>query len=156
MSITIRPAAESDAERVGNLAGNFADYLRELGDPTNFQFTSETYLRDGFGLNPAFSGLVADSSDQGVIGYLLYHFGYDTDRAMRIMTIADLYVDTHSRSQGVGKALMNQAKSICQEREISEMTWAVYKPNQQARDFYLALGAKDIEDLDFMYQKVDL
>ena len=59
------------------------------------------YLRDGFGARPAFFGIVAE--DQGtVVGYLLYHFGYDSDAAARTLHIADLYVDSGTRRRGAG------------------------------------------------------
>ena len=84
MALIIRPTLASDAQSIGNLARQFASYLRELGDLTDFKLTANAYLRDGFGTTPAFAGLVAE--DQGkVIGYLLYHFGYDSDRAARNM-----------------------------------------------------------------------
>ena len=54
--VTVREATRNDAYEVGSLAMEFADYLRSLGDPTPFQFNDQTYLRDGFGDNPAFQG----------------------------------------------------------------------------------------------------
>jgi len=111
VALIIRPALGSDAQSIGNLARQFASYLRELGDLTDFKLTASAYLRDGFGTTSAFAGLVAE--DQGkVIGYLLYHFGYDSDRAARNMHVVDLYVDRAARNQGVGKALMARAASI--------------------------------------------
>src|SRR5215813_13326382 len=114
MAFTIRPALAGDAQSVGRLAGDFADYLRSLGDPTEFKLTAEAYLRDGFGPSPAFSGLAAEETGR-VIGYLLYHFGYDSDRAARNLHIADLYVDRPARKRGVGKALMVRAASIARD-----------------------------------------
>jgi len=90
--ILIRTATPSDATDIGQLAQQLAAYLQGLGDLTDFQFNAETYLRDGFGPNPAFAGLVAETDGQAwterserLIGYLLYHFGYDTDLAIRDM-----------------------------------------------------------------------
>jgi len=60
MTFAIRPALASDAPAIGSLANQFASYLRSLGDPTGFKLTAEAYLRDGFGLRPAFQGLVAE------------------------------------------------------------------------------------------------
>ena len=95
---------------------------------TDFKLTADAYVRDGFGTKPAFAGLVAE--DQGkVIGYLLYHFGYDSDRAARNMHIVDLYVDRAARNQGVGKALMARAASIAREASTEEMIWSVYQSN---------------------------
>jgi hypothetical protein len=99
MMLNIRAASAEDAQSVGKLAQQFADYLRSLGDTTDFKLNAQAYLRDGFGTNPAFSGLVAEQDDD-IVGYLLYHFGYDTDNAMRILHVVDLYVDERVRRQG--------------------------------------------------------
>jgi hypothetical protein len=72
MNAMIRNATAADADAIGKLAREFQAYLRALGDRTHFEFTAETYLRDGFGPNAAFSGLVAERNGE-VIGYLLYH-----------------------------------------------------------------------------------
>jgi hypothetical protein len=83
MAIRIRPARASDADEIGELARQFAEYLGSLGDPTEFKLSAEAYLRDGFGKQPAFSGLVAEDGGK-VVGYLLYHLGYDSDAAAAI------------------------------------------------------------------------
>ncbi len=98
----IRAAMADDAEAIGELARQFAVYLRLLGDTTNFQFDAGIYLRDGFGPNPAFSGLVAEIDGQ-VIGYLIYYSGYDVDRAIKLLHIADLYVHEKARKNGAGR-----------------------------------------------------
>ena len=154
MALIIRPALASDAQSIGNLARQFASYLRELGDLTNFKLTAHAYLRDGFGTKPAFEGLVAE--DQGkVIGYLLYHFGYDSDRAARNMHVVDLYVDRTVRNQGVGKALIAKAASVAREASAEEMIWSVYQSNTIAAAFYEKLGAQRIIDVFFMKLSAD-
>jgi ribosomal protein S18 acetylase RimI-like enzyme len=154
VTITIRRALAGDAHPIGNLARQFADYLQELGDPTEFRLTAEAYLRDGFGAAPAFAGLVAENEGD-VIGYLLYHFGYDSDRATRNLHIVDLYVDRAVRRRGVAKALMAQAASIAHEAGAEEMLWSVYHLNALAATFYEKLGAQRITDVFFMKIPVD-
>ncbi|PYJ55519.1 MAG: hypothetical protein DME82_06940 [Verrucomicrobia bacterium] len=90
-----------------------------------------------------------------VIGYLLYHFGYDSDRAARNMHVVDLYVDRAARNQGVGKALMARAASIAREASAEEMIWSVYQPNTIAATFYEKLGAQRITDVFFMKLSAD-
>ncbi len=150
MNPTIRTATAADAYAIGALARQFQDYLRDLGDRTEFVFSSETYLRDGFGSHPAFSGLVAELGGT-VVGYLLYTFGYDTDRAMRLMWIIDLFVDQSQRRHGVGTALMRAAASLGRQVGVGEMVWAVFFRNTLAFQFYDGLGAKRIEELKYMY-----
>lgn len=154
MSFSIRPALASDAPAVGFLAKQFASYLRTLGDQTDFKLNAEAYLRDGFGLRPAFEGLVAE--DQGhVIGYLLYHFGYDSDGAFSNLHIADLYVDSQARKKGIGKALMMAAAKIAREAGSREIFWSVYRANDLATAFYERLGARRVTGVFFMTLPAD-
>jgi ribosomal protein S18 acetylase RimI-like enzyme len=153
--LTIRPARATDAHAIRQLAREFADYLRQLGDPTDFKLTAEAYLRDGFGKKPAFAGLVTE--DQGkVIGYLLYHFGYDSDKAARTFHVADLYVDAAARKQGVGRALMSAAARVARDAGAEELIWSVYPPNAPAINFYEKLGAERITEVFFMKLKADI
>lgn len=120
-----------------------------LGDTTAFQFSAEIYKRDGFGPSPAFAGIVAETGQQ-LLGYLLYTFEDDTDRATRYLTVIDLLVDADAREQGLGRALMNAASDICQQRGGQELFWAVYHRNTPAIEFYSRLGAHPTQDLVFM------
>ncbi|HEY31638.1 MAG TPA: GNAT family N-acetyltransferase [Dehalococcoidia bacterium] len=146
----IREATRDDEAAIGTLAKEFADYLRSLGDTAGFGFNASTYLRDGFGDNPAFQGLVAEI-DNEVVGYLLYNPRYDTDLAMRTLYIIDLYVHPTNRLQGVGKALMKRAGDICTAAGGKGLLWSVYSPNRPALDFYEHLGARYVKDVAYMY-----
>jgi len=148
-SLSIRAATRDDAEAIGELARQFADYLHGLGDPTEFGLNAETYLR----ASPAFSGLVAEFNGK-VAGYLLYYFGYDSDHAHRMMHICDLYVHESARRHGAGRALMRAAANLCREAGGRGLLWAVYKPNKLAFDFYERLGAEYVKELEFMYWPV--
>ncbi len=154
MALIIRSALASDATAVGGLAEQFAEYLRGLGDNTKFQLTAEAYLRDGFGPRRAFEGLVAEE-DGGVIGYVLYHFGYDSDRAFRNLHIVDLYVTSAARRKGVGRALMMAVAGVARETGSREMIWSVYHANDIAAAFYGKLGAQRIEDVFLMRLPVE-
>lgn len=152
-NLMIRPATLDDALSVERLYAQSAAYLRALGDTTNFQFNAQVYIRDGFGAHPAFAGIVA-LLEQQMIGYLLYTFGYDTDRALRSLCVLDLLVDETHRGYGVGRALMGRAAEICREQGGAELFWAVYAKNKEALAFYQRLGAEELQDLRFMTLKV--
>lgn len=149
MSILIRPAVSEDAKAIGELSREFSDYLRSLGDAETAWISSEVYLRDGFGLNPAFSGLAAEHEGK-VVGYLLYHQGYDTDYLTRILYIIDLYIQSTWRRQGVGSKLIEGAADICRAIGGTQMIWSVYIRNETALAFYQSLGARFTENLVFM------
>jgi ribosomal protein S18 acetylase RimI-like enzyme len=150
MSLHIRPARPADADTIARMWRDFAAYLRALGDIDEQNFDAEVFLRDGFGADPAFAGLVAEQGDEAA-GYLLYYFGYDVDRAARIMFIADLWVDPTARRAGVGRALMQAAAARARDRGAVELVWAVFAPNRLAVAFYESLGARFLRDLEFMH-----
>ena len=100
----VRESSLADVPAFAALALEFAQYMRGLGDLTEFRLDAETLERDGFGPEPAFHGLVAEAAGE-VVGYLLYHGGYDTDEACRLLMVADLFVAKSARGFGIGTAL---------------------------------------------------
>src|SRR5215468_1556590 len=148
--IRIRTITAADAEAVVRLWSDFAQYLRELGDTDEQNFGVEAYLLDGFGPDPAFTGIIAER-DGTAVGYLLYHFGYDSDQAMRVMYVVDLWVDPAARRGGIGRALMREAAARCRARGGRALIWSVFAPNKLAIAFYQGLGAEFYTDLPFMH-----
>lgn len=146
----IRTITAGDAEAVVRMWSDFARYLRELGDSDEQNFGVEAYLRDGFGPDPAFTGMIAERGGAPV-GYLLYHFGYDSDQAMRFLYIVDLWVDPAARRGGVGRALMSEAAARCRAKGGRALFWSVFAPNKLAVAFYEKLGGQFYTDLKFMH-----
>ena len=144
--IKIRPIKRSDAEQVGQMIQGMAEYLRGLGDNTDFQFNAKSFLRDGFGRNRAFYGLIAEV-DGKAAGYSLYQDGYDTDKGYRIVFLADLYVRPEYRRTGLGRQLIEAVKTAAKKRGAKKMFWTVYAPNHTARKFYWHIGARYSPDM---------
>ena len=71
------------------------------------------------------------------------------------MQLLDLYVAEKHRGRGVGRKFMKHAQTICIKSNAEEINWSVYKPNRAAREFYEKLGAKLLDDEDFMYIEVE-
>ena len=145
----IRKARLADVPAIACLAAEFAQYLRGLGDSTEFRLNADALERDGFGQEPAFGGVVAEMGG-GVVGYLLYHDGYDTDAACRLLIIADLFVTQAARGRGAGTALMREAREIAVSRGAKQFVWTVYQPNTQALRFYERNGGRRVQDLHLM------
>jgi len=153
MSVTIRAATPHDAESVASLGREFVAYLQALGDPHPHCLSAEEYLRDGFGENPGFSGLIAELDGQ-VVGDLLYCRSYDNDLGGRILYIIDLFVRENARRRGVARALMQEAGNICRRGGGHGLLWCVYTRNKAATAFYENLGAKHFQTLKFMHWSV--
>jgi ribosomal protein S18 acetylase RimI-like enzyme len=148
--VRLRAITAADAEAVVRMWSEFARYLRQLGDTDTQGFGIEAFLRDGFGPDPAFSGIIAERGGDAV-GYLLYHFGYDVDQGARVMYVADLWVDPAARRGGVGRALMREAAARCRAKGGLGLTWAVFAANKLAADFYARLGGELYTTLNFMH-----
>jgi ribosomal protein S18 acetylase RimI-like enzyme len=153
-SLRIRSATADDAESIGRMWAAFAAHLRELGDTDPQAFGVEAFRRDGFGADPAFVGIIAELGGAPA-GYLLYHFGYDVDRAARLLHVADLWVEPAARRAGVGRALMREAAARCRARGGVDLVWAVFNGNKLAFAFYEGLGAKYSKTLSFMHLSAD-
>jgi ribosomal protein S18 acetylase RimI-like enzyme len=148
--LRVRSATAKDAEAIARMWAEFAAFLRERGDTDPQAFGAEAFLRDGFGSDPAFFGLIAEI-DGGPAGYLLYHFGYDVDRAARLMYVVDLWVDPPARRAGVGRSLMREAATRCRAHGGSDLVWSVFVNNKSAFAFYERLGAKYLKSQQFMH-----
>jgi GNAT superfamily N-acetyltransferase len=148
--VAIRQSTSGDADSIGALAAEFHSYLRGLGDQADFDWGGVKYLRDGFGEKPAFEGLVAEVNSR-VVGYALYHCGYDTDRGQRLIYLIDLYVSQPFRRGGIGEALMQRISEIGRLRGAELIAWSVLKRNVAAVSFYETLGARYESDVHIMW-----
>ena len=145
----VRRMQRADVLAIARLAAEFAQYMRELGDTTELQLDAAALDRDGFGSRPAFDGLVAEMED-AVVGYLLYHDGYDTDAASRLLFVVDLFVRQDVRRHGIGEALIREVSKIAKEREAKQLVWTVDRHNMVGLQFYKRLGGQVVDWLHLM------
>ena len=153
MNIVVRPATLEDAVAIEMLEREFADYLGSIGDTGPVWLDKETFLKDGFGPEPAFSTLVAET-DGAIVGHVFYHPGYDIDRGGRIFQVIDLFVTENERRNGAGKALMLAVSEACRAAGGLGLQWSVFRNNRQAMAFYEKLGARYLNGMALMYLKV--
>ncbi|KQC03193.1 MAG: acetyltransferase [Methanoculleus sp. SDB] len=104
------------------------DTVMKIWLETNIQahdFTNQSYWQGNYAMVkemlPASTLFVYEESDkiQGFVGLMGNH-------------IAGIFVDAHSQSNGIGKALLDYVKEI-----RSELSLHVYKKNVRAVQFYL-------------------
>jgi ribosomal protein S18 acetylase RimI-like enzyme len=153
MTVTVRPIRREDAESIVGMAHEFGAYLKSLGDSWEPKFTQGLYLRDGFGPNPAFGGVICEEAGKP-LGYLLHSPNYDVDLACRTLFVIDLWVRPWTRRLGVGRKLMDAAAEEARKIGAGYLFWSVYKPNVLARRFYDGIGGKPVDDLDYMILNV--
>ena len=99
-------------------------------------------------------GLIAEEVDDAC-GYLLYHFGFNanvrrgTPRHFRSLRSLPNGAVTKS-----GTRLWSAPAQIALKRGCSQMDWTVWNMNPPAIAFYLALGAKSVDDEIVMGLKI--
>jgi len=145
----IREAKIEDANTIGILEREFGEYLRDLGSTTEIISDTEWYVKGGFGDNPAFSGLVAEINDK-VVGYALYHSGYNVDSLSRVLYVIDLFVSSDYRRQGIGRSLIGRLSEICIQQGGKYLVWEVWVRNKVAIEFYEQIGAHHDKEMMIM------
>jgi len=109
--------------------------------------------RAGIGPRGFVTGLIAEEAGEAC-GYLLYHFGFNANVRRGTLVISDLFVREKWRRHKVGHALMERARQIALKRGCAQMDWTVWNMNPPAIAFYLALGAKSVDDEIVMGLKI--
>lgn len=143
--VRVRRALATDAADLSRLANEL-----DLHEGLNGRvFTPETVARDGFGPDPLFHALIAEAGD-GPVGYLLWYWGYCTDRALPKFWLSDLFVRRSARGAGAGRALVAEARRLAEARGCGSLELPMRSANQAARRFYDGLGfrAKGSEILE--------
>jgi GNAT superfamily N-acetyltransferase len=139
--LTIRAACAADIVQLRTMIRELAEFERELDQVT---ITADDLLRDGFGPNPRFRALIAES-DGLVAGYALF-FGYYSSWAGPGLYLEDLFVRERFRCKGIGKALLTAVARIARDENGCALRWEVLGWNLKAIELYKSLGAEFRDD----------
>ena len=142
MAITIRPATPADIPQILAFIRALAVYERE---PDAVTATEEGLMRDGFGANPFYSCLIAES-DGRPAGFALYFFNYSTWMGRPGLYLEDLFVEPEFRGLGIGKALLQEVAAVAVAKNCPRLQWEVLDWNTPAIDFYRAMGAEFLDE----------
>jgi GNAT superfamily N-acetyltransferase len=140
MSI-IRNALVSDAALIRRLIWELAEFEKE---PEKVRTTEAIIARDGFGANPEFRALIAESDGEPA-GFALFFPYYSTWRGAGLY-LEDLFVRPAFRGRGIGTALFARVARIAEQENRCFIKWSVLDWNQPAIDMYKALGADFLDD----------
>ena len=135
--LRIRPAILHDAPLLCIMIRELAEFEHELDLVTIQEGDLE---RDGFGENPRFRALIAESDEQAA-GYALFWPYYST-WVGRGLFLEDLFVRASFRGRGIGRALLAAVARIAVEEHCYGIHWEVLDWNQKAIEMYKALGAE--------------
>ncbi|HBL38469.1 MAG TPA: GNAT family N-acetyltransferase [Flavobacteriales bacterium] len=133
---TVRKGTKNDVKAVHALIVELAIYERAEQEVSN---TVDQLLRDGFGEDPVYELLVAETEEK-VVGMALWYTKYSTWKG-KCGYLEDLVVQADVRGRGIGKALFLEVAKACAHRGYGRMEWQVLDWNEPAIGFYRSLGA---------------
>ena len=139
--LLIRPAAVSDVPLLLRFFRELAEYERQ---PDAVVITKEALIRDGFGSQPKFHGLIAEWEGQA-IGYALFFGFYSSWKGSGIF-LEDLFVREAFRGRGIGRALLCQVARIARQEGSYGIRWEVLGWNESAIKFYKSLGGQFFDE----------
>ena len=138
MHFTIRAAAKKDCPAMMDLVRELALFERA---PQEVTVSMQHFEESGFGPNPVWWALVAETNDGQIAGMALYYIRYSTWKGQR-MYLEDIVVRESMRGNGIGKKLMDALIAEAKQKGFSGMVWQVLDWNEPAIEFYKKLGAK--------------
>ena len=139
MNTIVRFAKEEDIPFVHALIKELAEFEKAPQEVTN---TVDDMLRDGFGPNPVFRCLVAET-DGKVTGMAIYFVKYSTWKGKGIY-LDDIVVTESMRRMGIGKLLFDAIVKDAKLLGAKQLHWQVLDWNTPAIEFYKKYNA----DLD--------
>jgi GNAT superfamily N-acetyltransferase len=139
MNTIVRFAKEEDIPFVHALIKELAEYEKAPQEVTN---TVDDMLRDGFGPNPVYRCLVAET-DGKVAGMAIYFVKYSTWKGKGIY-LDDIVVTESMRRMGIGKLLFDAIVKDAKLLGAKQLHWQVLDWNTPAIEFYKKYNA----DLD--------
>ena len=80
------------------------------------------------------------------VGFALFFHNFSTFLGRAGIYLEDLFVKEEYRGLGYGKALIKKLASITVERGCGRLEWSCLDWNKQSINFYLSLGAKQMDD----------
>lgn len=80
------------------------------------------------------------------VGFALFFHNFSTFLGRSGIYLEDLFVKPEFRCYGIGKGILTKLAQITVERGCGRLEWCCLDWNKPSIDFYLSLGAKQMED----------
>ena len=136
MNTIVRFAKEEDIPFVHALIRELAEYEKAPQEVTN---SVDDMLRDGFGPNPVYRCIVAET-DGKVTGMAIYFIKYSTWKGKGIY-LDDIVVTESMRRLGIGKLLFDDVVKDAKSIGAKQLHWQVLDWNAPAIAFYKKYNA---------------
>ena len=136
-----RYADRNDVPLILGFVKELADYEQLQDEVVADEKTLEEWIFDRQKAEVIFA-----LEDGKEVGYALFFHNFSTFLGRAGIYLEDLYIQPAYRGRGHGKALLKKLASIAVERGCGRLEWSCLDWNKPSIDFYLSLGAKQLDD----------
>ena len=139
--LMFRAAEEKDAETILYFIRELAKYEKMEGDVV----ATPALLREWI-FEKRKAEVIFPIIDGREIGFALFFHNFSTFLGRAGLYLEDLYILPEYRSRGYGKATLRELARIAVSRGCGRLEWCCLDWNQPSIDFYLSLGAKQMDE----------
>jgi len=137
--LTVTQATEADVPALALLMDELDRFYGAVAVDSPEQ--REEQIRDAlFGSRPAAYALLAED-DGELLGFASYSLLWPAAGVSSSLFLKELYVRQDRQRQGVGRLLMQALGETAVKTGCSRLEWQTDADNEQAKQFYRALGA---------------
>lgn len=136
-----RYAKKEDTALILKFIKELADYENMLSEVVADEETLSEWIFEKQKAEVIFA--VIDGKE---IGFALFFHNFSTFLGRAGIYLEDLYVKPEYRGKGYGKALLKKLAEIAVERGCGRLEWWCLDWNKPSIDFYLSLGAEQMND----------
>ena len=139
--LSFRYANETDCALILQFIRELAQHEQMLDQVTATEELLHTWLFE----KQRAEVLFAMEDGREVASALFFH-NFSTFQGRAGIYLEDLYVRPESRGCGYGKAVLRKLAQIALERGCGRLEWVCHNALRSSIDFYLALGAKPMDE----------
>lgn len=139
--LMFRAAEEKDAEIILYFIRELAKYEKMEGDVV----ATPALLREWI-FEKRKAEVIFPIIDGREIGFALFFHNFSTFLGRAGLYLEDLYILPEYRGRGYGKATLRELARIAVSRGCGRLEWCCLDWNQPSIDFYLSLGAKQMDE----------
>ena len=140
-TLNFRYANETDVKLILYFVKELAKYEKMLDDV----IATEELLQDWIFIKKKAEVIFA-IVDGKEIGIALFFHNFSTFVGRAGIYLEDLFVLPEYRGKGYGKAILKMLAKIAVERGCGRLEWSCLNWNKPSIDFYLSLGAQQMQD----------
>lgn len=139
--VKFRFAKRSDIPLILNFIRGLAEYEKMSDEVVADEKTLEEWIFDKQKAEVIFA-----LEGEKAVGFALFFHNFSTFLGRAGIYLEDLFVLPEYRGKGYGKALLKKLAAIAVERGCGRLEWCCLDWNKPSIDFYLSLGAKQLDD----------